>query len=392
MISSLQVGFLNSIPLFSSGYSFSIFQLLVICFFLFFKRLFISKRYLYFTAPIFFIFIIGFAKGWASGEFGIDLFRDSVIVLNFILLLSLGGMLSDTSKESIDKGIFLLACLYSAYYLIKFMYYLMIGTPLIDFNVQEYRVLMGSGEFVVPLGLLIGFKLRKQSSFFGICLIILLLLVVILTQSRTSLLLLIIAGFIYIYTRVKVSWQILYVAVFILGFLAFSTIQNITMGGVDNSNLFLKLISSLGELKPANYDRNEVGYHWRGFENFLALQSYSSFDFFSKLFGGGFGYLLPLPFEMTLAGNVYDEIPFIHNGYMFLLLKVGGIGFLFYIFWLKQAYLIVNIDKTILLSSVFWFFVVATLVMGGPFEKNDMAIIVFYLGFNLARNLSRRSY
>jgi len=240
--------------------------------------------------------------------------------------------------------------------------------------------------------LLIGFKLRKQSSFFGICLIILLLLVVILTQSRTSLLLLIIAGFIYIYTRVKVSWQILYVAVFILGFLAFSTIQNITMGGVDNSNLFLKLISSLGELKIANYDRIEAGYHWRGFENFLALQSYSSFDFFSKLFGGGFGYLLPLPFEMTLAGNVYDEIPFIHNGYMFLLLKVGGIGFLFYIFWLKQAYLIVNIDKTILLSSVFWFFEVATLVMGGPFEKNDMAIIVFYLGFNLARNLSRRSY
>ena len=54
--------------------------------------------------------------------------------------------------------------------------------------------------------------------------------------------------------------------------------------------------------------------------------------------GGGFGTNVPLGFVMTLADEEFSEIPVLHNGYMYLLVKTGAAGLAAYLMFLIATF------------------------------------------------------
>lgn len=72
----------------------------------------------------------------------------------------------------------------------------------------------------------------------------------------------------------------------------------------------------------------EINDNWRGFEGYRALQTYQSFSVIDQIFGGGFGTLVDIGFSMNLGGaKELEELPVLHNGFLYLLVKTGIFGF-----------------------------------------------------------------
>jgi len=59
------------------------------------------------------------------------------------------------------------------------------------------------------------------------------------------------------------------------------------------------------------------------------------------IFGGGFGKMITLNTEVYLDGRFWKEVPWVHNGFFYVLVKLGSLGLLFsLLFFLK----IINIS------------------------------------------------
>ena len=61
------------------------------------------------------------------------------------------------------------------------------------------------------------------------------------------------------------------------------------------------------------------------------MHSYLTGSFLSIIIGKGFGYLLDIGFIQILADIKIRYIPFLHNGYVYILLKTGFIGLFSYL-------------------------------------------------------------
>jgi O-Antigen ligase len=125
--------------------------------------------------------------------------------------------------------------------------------------------------------------------------------------------------------------------VMILFFVASGPEQSRISSGEDMTFLG-KMLSSLQELKVSEYtDPADINTRWRGFEAYRALQTYASGAPFEFVFGQGFGTNVALGFVMTLAGEEFDSIPVLHNGYLYLLVKTGLAGLAAYLLYLFKT-------------------------------------------------------
>lgn len=81
------------------------------------------------------------------------------------------------------------------------------------------------------------------------------------------------------------------------------------------------------------YSMQDVNENYRGFEAYRALLQYDSLPLINKVFGGGCGQFVDLG---ELSPFVFTEIPILHNGYPYFLIKIGIFGLLIYMaFFLK---------------------------------------------------------
>lgn len=96
-----------------------------------------------------------------------------------------------------------------------------------------------------------------------------------------------------------------------------------------DSQLINMFLSSATEMKVEEYiSMADVNKNYRGYEAFCAIHDYSQLPLVNKIIGGGCGQLVDLgefsPFE-------FSEIPILHNGYPYFLIKIGVLGFLVFL-------------------------------------------------------------
>lgn len=86
------------------------------------------------------------------------------------------------------------------------------------------------------------------------------------------------------------------------------------------------------------WTQEDMGTSYRAYEIFAAYTEFSKYSLINQLFGGGFGALVPLDFPLTVGGNEYSEIPWMHNGYLYILVKSGLLGMLCYFIFLIKTF------------------------------------------------------
>lgn len=158
-----------------------------------------------------------------------------------------------------------------------------------------------------------------------------------------------------------------------------------------------KFLNSISEIfwtsgYDATYD--ELSLKWRGFESFVFFSYIQQSDLLAIFLGRGLSYALPLPFEMELAGNKFWELPLLHNGFQFVFLKLGFLGFSFVILFF--ALLIFGLSWRTLFSvqslpSSWWFValfcssllvcLVEIFIGGGCFQGASYSLLAV-LGFS----------
>ncbi len=96
-----------------------------------------------------------------------------------------------------------------------------------------------------------------------------------------------------------------------------------------DSKLINMFLSSATEMKIEDYmSMADVNKNYRGYEAFCAIHDYSQLPLVNKVIGGGCGQLVDLgefsPFE-------FSQIPILHNGYPYFLIKIGVLGFMIFL-------------------------------------------------------------
>jgi hypothetical protein len=93
-----------------------------------------------------------------------------------------------------------------------------------------------------------------------------------------------------------------------------------------------KIIGSFGEITIGNYNsEQDINLRYRGYETFMALNSYAEGSESAMLFGG-LGKLVDLKTFVRLGEDAdFRYIPVLHNGWMYLLVKTGITGVLTYL-------------------------------------------------------------
>lgn len=141
------------------------------------------------------------------------------------------------------------------------------------------------------------------------------------------------------------------------------------------------------EIFVTNIDREnhkDLWDHWRGYEAKRALALMDKTPG-SYLIGCGYGSLVNLKFFAPLTENYKDKgmkyISELHNGYIYVLYKVGFIGLFIYLLMLVNWYRIVYAERTlitILISAIGLVYLFTTLTITGIYNARD--IIIFILG------------
>ena len=163
-----------------------------------------------------------------------------------------------------------------------------------------------------------------------------------------------------------------------------------------------KFALSLRELAVAHYsDVRDINLNFRGYETKRALLQFGEGSAAQMLFGQGFGATVDLgismPLEVTSSGTVrlMRHVGLLHNGYMFLLIKVGIIGLACYIAVLLYLYRVgrryaalpkeheQRLPGRLLQASVVTL-AATTYIVGGVFNKMDMFAFTLFTGYLLA--------
>jgi hypothetical protein len=102
--------------------------------------------------------------------------------------------------------------------------------------------------------------------------------------------------------------------------------------GSSSSTFTDKIIGSFGEITIGNYNTDEdINLRYRGYETFMALNSYAEGSDSEMLFGG-LGKLVDLKTFVHLGEDAdFRYIPVLHNGWMYLLVKTGIMGVITYL-------------------------------------------------------------
>jgi hypothetical protein len=100
-----------------------------------------------------------------------------------------------------------------------------------------------------------------------------------------------------------------------------------------------KVVHSSQEVELHPYDTfADINDNWRGFEAYRALQTYKRLPLTQQIVGGGFGTMVDIGFAMMLGGKTpLQELPILHNGYMYLLVKTGVLGLLLFLVFVGQV-------------------------------------------------------
>lgn len=263
-----------------------------------------------------------------------DVFKDLYYFFYFIFMFTFGYLFyRHLSVNNILNIVIYLSVILSVYHVV-YMLFVFGFDCLIDpryLREHDSRFLSGFVSTPFVLALLLSSRyfykisLITNSNTSKLCIFIL-LISMYLTGSRTDFVtfLLMFSILLYPFYKRNLSFFFKYL---ILSIIAITLIVLV----MPNSGFVDVLKRSFIELSFSDFkDLSEINSQYRGFEMYRGLVTYFNQNAFGLLFGGGFGKMVDLGFSFFLAGEYRRYIPYLHNGYMFILVKTGLLGLIVY--------------------------------------------------------------
>jgi len=143
---------------------------------------------------------------------------------------------------------------------------------------------------------------------------------------------------------------------------------------------------AMEEIRPARYQvLGDVHDHWRGYEAWRALRSFSDATPRQEILGQGLGAQVDLGLTIELGGVDFREIGQLHNGLLWILVKTGIVGVALFVVWFvgllglwRRLARDGKTDAADLLLGVVLTLALTTLVVSGPFNplSNDALLLV----------------
>ena len=237
-------------------------------------------------------------------------------------------------------------------------------------------------------------KFRKErlfkSQFKHYVFVVLLLISNVLYFSRTMIvsaiiLLITIYGYTIITKKgIKIMGIVLLFVALFYGYL-FSIKISRNQPGLES--FLYKIKNAPSEIFKTKIDREnhkDLWDHWRGYEAKRAFALMQE-DPKSFIIGTGYGSLVNLKFFAPLTENNKDKgikyISELHNGYVYILYKIGIFGLFLYLCFLVNLYKKIYFKRnfqTYFISAIGLVFMFTTLTITGVYNSRD--IIVFILG------------
>lgn len=356
-----------------------------------------------------FFFIPGFMFMFEH-EFG-DVVRDLLLLLKNILYLYLGVILYRLDIKGNAQRFLFLILIYSflemSIYLIKFLVYVSAHS----YSIGGVRDNVGHGSILPVYGCFSLMLLRSKlkATFLNsrkLFLVFLTIFVIYLlaTASRTLIIsvvifILIVRDWLWI-DRFKSVIAALVVSLVLISL--YNSGDHSLNKDMTNRTLMDKMSDSLAEMLPSDFDDDSLIHkNWRAYESFRGLLSFFSASDMQKVFGQGYGTLIDVDFEKRLSGSdktgtTITDIPWMHNAYIYVLVKNGIVGFSFLIIMFLYIYLkILKYNRLYVISgsersfcyialfSVLHLFF-STFIDGGLINRWDSSVNFFILGISLA--------
>jgi len=356
----------------------------------------IKKNYLKIVTPLLGIVILGLIG--IVGHESRHILRDISYALSPISLIFIGYWVAD--KKNMWPHIFKILIFFGIIFSLIHLSQFLLNPDLLNekFDVIRKEVTTIGGNLII-LSLIIGiFQYRLgfcnlfPKMFPRFLALPILCLSFLLSFSRTGLIIGIILCFSILGFVSRINWR----SIISIGVLIFGFIFIVFTTPSDEVGTFRsKLVRSIVEITVSDYqDLVDINNNWRGFEAYKAFASFESSSISKKILGQGFGSTINLGFTMNLAGADYDEIPILHNGYAYILVKTGLLGILCYAFFylslLKHSIKFRNseIQDQVLLSRLLLgltlSLVFSMLVVGGMAEIHDSEFVLL-VGYILRR-------
>lgn len=123
-----------------------------------------------------------------------------------------------------------------------------------------------------------------------------------------------------------------------------------------------------------------IGLSYRGFENYQAWKNYISGSSMQKLFGYGLTQNIQLDTTVELGGKLFDEIPILHNAFIYLLYRTGLFGMIFYsVFFYLVSQKIIGFQNIFIFNISLLALILSSIVVGGFFNL-EYGVFWFLIG------------
>lgn len=160
----------------------------------------------------------------------------------------------------------------------------------------------------------------------------------------------------------------------------------------DFTTRILKSITEISSKSTFN-SLQDVQSNWRGYEINRVTDAIKNADFFTQLFGFGFGKTVDIGYVVNLGGQDFSSIATFHNGYIFVLLKNGIVGLIVFIsFYLNIVirYLKVKGYEANMLVCYALGMLFLTYTKGGLLRGSSIIEVCLMFGFAVA-SIKRQS-
>jgi hypothetical protein len=351
-------------------------------------------------APFGVMLLVGTVSGIGADSW--DFMRDAWYVSNAALTFATGYVLycANTNIRHGLRAIVVAATLIAVLQIAPFLW----DPALLTLNSTQIRSVLGTGFFVPALGVIVlaAFRGRCASELgirpaFAWLAATLMIAAIVLSFSRTILLVAIIGlvaafGFLDRRTALRGAWVAAGGVAVLLALGAFVEIDSFA----SRQTFTGKLARSIQELWISDYtDWKSINDNWRGYETARALRQFASGSPLEWLFGQGFGAMIDLGVAIGLGGGrgagltIFREIPVLHNGYAYLLVKCGAVGIVAFLAFLILLYRAAGsgdraeVDRSAsrLMRALVVSLAATTWVVSGPFNKSELFGFMLVAGF-----------
>ncbi|WP_225743743.1 O-antigen ligase [Marinilactibacillus sp. Marseille-P9653] len=357
-----------------------------------------------FLVPLIMITLIGFINGIIFNYQTFNFFRDSIYFITVIVVITIGLFnIKIMEKNSID---FIKVFIFSVSLNIMYRFFNLLFSNYS--NLDLFNLIRDEArgiEITLPITIIILLFYKSFSSNYLISKRVDLILLILnssfllLSISRTGIVNLVIGLLVFqifklkrnkIKIKLNFGLIILLVVTLVIFFLIPKEIIEI---------LVQKFLNTINEVDSQNNwsSLSDIVSNWRGYEVNVANSLISNGTYYNRIFGFGFGKLIPVQFSNLVGVPVTDGgITILHNGYYHILVKSGIVGLCFYLyFFLKIIFKGLLSKKTfneVILICISLIYIVSSFVITGLFAVPTKISVLLLIAFLIKKrnNVSER--